>query len=201
MIEGQMLAKPLLQNVQAKTGFDPFSVDPEELPATDEELSLYMQLNYKPAIEIAEEEAISTLFEANKYNDIRKQLDYDQTVIGISCAKHEFLEGDGVKISYVDPANVVYSYTDDPHFKDCFYWGEIKTVPIIELYKIDQSLTKEDLEEISNYAQSWYDYYNTAQYFQNDIFYKDTATLMYFNYKTTKEVVYKKKVKIAEASV
>jgi hypothetical protein len=146
MIEGQMLAKPLLQNVQAKTGFDPFSVDPEELPATDEELSLYMQLNYKPAIEIAEEEAISTLFEANKYNDIRKQLDYDQTVIGISCAKHEFLEGDGVKISYVDPANVVYSYTDDPHFKDCFYWGEIKTVPIIELYKIDQSLTKEDLE-------------------------------------------------------
>tara|TARA_R110000868_G_scaffold348392_2_gene609398 strand:- start:1807 stop:4242 length:2436 start_codon:yes stop_codon:yes gene_type:complete len=195
MIEGQMLAKPLLQNVQAKTGFDPFSVDPDELPATDEELSLYMQLNYKPAIEIAEEEAINTLFEANKYNDIRKQLDYDQTVIGISCAKHEFLQGDGVKLSYVDPANVVYSYTDDPHFKDCFYWGEIKTVPIIELYKIDQSLKKEDLEEISNYAQSWYDYYNTAQYFQNDIFYRDTATLMYFNYKTTKKVVYKKKVK------
>ena len=37
-------------------------MDPDELPASDEELSLYMNLNYKPAIEIAEEEAIDTMF-------------------------------------------------------------------------------------------------------------------------------------------
>ena len=193
MVEGQMVAKPLLETIQQKTGVNPFTVTPEDLPNTDEELKLYMQLNYKPAIEIAEEEAISTLFEANKYNDIRKRLDYDMTVLGIAMAKHEFLMGDGVKINYVDPANVVYSYTEDPNFKDCFYWGEIKTVPLTELLKIDQSLTTEDLEEISQSAQSWYDYYNTAQMQQNDIFYRDTATLMYFNYKTTKKVVYKRK--------
>jgi hypothetical protein len=194
MVEGQMVAKPLLEVIQEKTGVNPFTVTPEELPNTDEELKLYMQLNYKPAIEIAEEEAISTLFEANKYDDIRKRLDYDMTVLGIAMAKHEFLMGDGVKINYVDPANVVYSYTEDPNFKDCFYWGEIKTVPLTELLKIDQSLTTEDLEEISQSAQSWYDYYNTAQMQQNDIFYRDTATLMYFNYKTTKKVVYKRKI-------
>ena len=195
MIEGQMLAKPMLNIIQEKTGVNPFTVNPDELPESDEEMKLYMQLNYKPAIEIAEEEAINTIFESNHYNDIRKQIDYDQTVIGISVAKHEFQEGDGVKISYVDPANVVYSYTEDPHFKDCFYWGEIKTVPITELVKIDTSLTNDDLEEISQYSQSWYDYYNVAQFYQNDIFYKDTATLMYFNYKTTKKVVYKRKIK------
>ena len=194
MVEGQMVAKPLLETIQQKTGVNPFTVTPEDLPNTDEELKLYMQLNYKPAIEIAEEEAISTLFEANKYDDIRKRLDYDMTVLGIAMAKHEFLMGDGVKINYVDPANVVYSYTEDPNFKDCFYWGEIKTVPLTELLKIDQSLTTEDLEEISQSAQSWYDYYNTAQMQQNDIFYRDTATLMYFNYKTTKKVVYKRKI-------
>ena len=195
MIEGEMLAKPLLNIIQEKTGIDPFTVDQAELPESDEELKLYMQLNYKPAIEIAEEEAINTLFESNKYVDIRKQLDYDLTVLGISCAKHEFQEGDGVKISYVDPANIVYSYTEDPHFKDCFYWGEIKTLSITELLKIDPSLTNEDLEEISKYSQSWYDYYNGAQHFQNSIFNKDTATVMYFNYKTTNKVVYKRKVK------
>ena len=194
MVEGQMVAKPLLEVIQEKTGVNPFTVTPEELPNTDEELKLYMQLNYKPAIEIAEEEAISTLFEANKYDDIRKRLDYDMTVLGVAMAKHEFLMGDGVKINYVDPANVVYSYTEDPNFKDCFYWGEIKTVPLTELLKIDQSLTTEDLEEISQSAQSWYDYYNTAQMQQNDIFYRDTATLMYFNYKTTKKVAYKRKI-------
>jgi len=193
VLEGQMVAKAPLMMIKEKSGFDPFVMDPEELPETDEELSLYMQLNYKPAIEIAEEEAINTILEENKYLDLRKRLDYDLTVLGISVAKHEFLPGSGVQVSYVDPANVVYSYTEDPYFKDCFYWGEIKTVPITELLKIDQSLTTDDLAEISKYSQSWYDYYNVAQYYQNDIFYRDTCTLLYFNYKTTKKVVYKKK--------
>ena len=194
MIEGQMVAKPILQTIMDKTGANPFVTEPEELPNNDEELALYMQLNYKPAIEIAEETAINTIFDANHYDDIRKQLDYDMTVLGVAMAKHEFLKGDGVKLSYVDPANVVYSYTESPYFKDCFYWGEIKTVPIIDLKKIDPSLTNEDLEEISKYSQSLWDYYNVAQFYQNDIFYRDTATLMYFNYKTTKDIVYKKKV-------
>jgi hypothetical protein len=194
MIEGQMAAKDILTTIQEQTGVDPFIMDPDELPSSDEELSLYMNLNYKPAIEIAEEEAIDTMFSENHYDDIRKQIDYDSTVIGMSVAKHEFLPGAGVQISYVDPANVVYSYTEDPHFKDCFYWGEIKTLPIAELLKIDPSLTREDLEEISKYSQSWYDYYNVAQFYENDIFYRDTCTLMYFNYKTTKKMVYKKRI-------
>jgi len=193
MIEGQMAAKPLLETIQQKTGVDTFVMPPDELPSSDEELQLYMQLNYKPAIEIAEEEAINTIFDENHYDDIRRRLDYDLMVLGISVAKHEFLPGQGVQLSYVDPANVVYSYTEDPQFKDCFYWGEIKTVPITELLKIDTSLTKEDLEEISKRGQSWYDYYNVAQFHDNDIFYRDTCTLMYFNYKTTKKIVYKKK--------
>ena len=125
-IEMQMAAKPILESVKEQTGFDAFTIDPEQLPNDDEELSLYMQLKYKPAIEIAEEEAINTMFDENHYADIRKRLDYDATVLGISVAKHEFLQGAGVKISYVDPANIVYSYTEDPYFKDCFYWGEIK---------------------------------------------------------------------------
>lgn len=193
MVEAQMVAKPVLEIIQEETGANPFMMDPDTLPQTDEELSLYMQLNYKPAIEIAEEEAINTIFDENHYDDIRKRLDYDIAVIGIGVAKHEFLQGTGVKISYVDPANIVYSYTEDPFFKDCFYWGEIKTVPITELMKIDQSLTKEDLQQITQYSQSWYDYYNVAQFYENSVFYRDTCTLMYFNYKTTKKIVYKKK--------
>jgi hypothetical protein len=194
MIEGQMAAKEILEVIKQKGGVDTFVMDPDDLPQDDEELTLYMNLNYKPAIEIAEEEAINTIFEENHYQDIRKRLDYDLTVLGISIAKHEFLPGAGVEVKYVDPVNVVYSYTEDPHFKDCFYWGEVKTLPITELLKINPSLTKEDLEEISKYSQTWYDYYNVNQFYQNDIFYRDTTTLLYFNYKTTKKMVYKKKI-------
>lgn len=194
MIEGQMASKDILTSIQKATGIDPFMMDPEELPNTDEELSLYMQLNYKPAIEIAEEEAINTLFDENHYEDTRKRVNYDAVTIGIGIAKHEFLPGAGVKISYVDPSNIVYSYTEDPYFKDVFYWGEIKTVPITEVAKIDPTVTNEQLEEISQYSQSWYDYFNVSQFNRDSIFSKDTCTLLYYNYKTTKRVVYKKKI-------
>jgi hypothetical protein len=194
MIESQMLSKDLLLKIQGETGVNPFVTNPEELPQTDEELSLYMQLKYKPAIEIAEEEAINTILDENHYQDTRKRIDYDLTVLGIGIAKHEFLPGSGVEVSYVDPANVVYSYTEDPFFKDCFYWGEIKTLPMTELLKIDPTLTREQLEEISKYSQSWYDYYNVARFYENSMFYRDTCTLLYFNYKTTKKMVYKKKI-------
>ena len=136
MVEGDMVAAPILQQISEDFGVNPFNTDPAELPTTDQELALYMQLNYKPAIEIAEEEAINTLLADNHYEDTRKRVDYDLTVIGIGVTKHMFLPGDGVRVEYVDPANIVYSYTEDPNFKDCFYWGEIKTVPITELFKM-----------------------------------------------------------------
>ena len=193
MIEGDMLAKPLLQQIESDFGVNVFQTKEDDLPETDAELELFMQMNYKPSIEIATEEAIDTLFQASHYNDTRKRVDYDITCLGIGMAKHMFLPGEGVRVEYVDPANVVYSYTEDPYFKDTFYWGEIKTVPIGELLKIDPSLTNEDLSEISKYSQSWYDYYNSAQFYENSMFHRDTATLMYFNYKTTHTFVYKKK--------
>ena len=194
MIETDMVAKPLLSQIKDQFGINAFNTNPDDLPETDEELQLYMQLNYKPAIEIAEEEAINTVLDSNKYMDIRKRVDYDITTIGIGIVRHQFLPGQGIKVDYVDPANIVYSYTEDPYFKDVFYWGEIRTVPITELLKIDPTLTQEQLEEISKYSQSWYNYYNAAQYYNNSLFNRDSVTLLYANYKTTKKIVYKKKI-------
>ena len=192
-VEAQMVSKDLLLQIQEDFGVDPFTMNPDDVPESDDEMALHMQLNYKPAIEIAEETAINTILDENHYQDTRKRLDYDQMVLGVSVAKHEFRKGEGVVIDYVDPANVVYSYTEDPYFKDCFYWGEIKTMPIAELIKIDPDLTNEDMDLISKYSQSWSSYYNVSESYENDMFYRDTCTLMFFNYKTTKKFVYKKK--------
>ena len=194
VIEGQMEAKDVLNIISDGFEVNPFTMNPDELPSTDEELSLYMQMNYKPAIEIAEEEAINTLLDDNKYMDLRKRYDYDLMTLGVAIAKTEFQPGAGVQIEYCDPANVVYSYTEDPHFKDCFYWGEVKTVPTVELTKIDPTLTNEDLEKISQYSQAWYNYYNVAAMYENSLFYRDTSTLLYFTYRTTNKVVHKKKI-------
>jgi len=193
VIEKDMVAKDLFLQIQKDFGVDPFTVNPGNLPESDQEMELYMQLNYKPSIEIANEVAINTMLEESHYNDTRKRVDYDITTLGLGITKHIFQEGDGVRVEYVDPANVVYSYTEDPYFKDCFYWGELKTIPITEILKINPDLTPEDLEEISQYSQSWYDYYNVAAMYENSMFARDTCTLLYFNYKTTNSFVYKKK--------
>jgi len=193
MIEGQMAAKDVLSKIKDITGVDAFVMNEEELPGDDDELSLHMQLNYKPAIEIAEEEAVSVLFSENQYDDLRKRLDYDATVLGVEFAKHEFLKGHGIKLSYVDPANMVYSYTEDPYFKDCFYFGEVKQVHISELYKINPSIPKEKIQEISRMGQAWLDYYGSNQIYDNSLFRNDTCSLLYFNYKTVTDVRFKKK--------
>tara|TARA_R110000822_G_scaffold118375_1_gene251115 strand:+ start:66 stop:2501 length:2436 start_codon:yes stop_codon:yes gene_type:complete len=199
MVETNVVAEQLWGQIEKDFKVQMFNVDPETLPTSDSELELYMQLNYKPGIEIANEIAINTMLEENHYIDTRKRVDYDITTLGIGIARHSFQPGDGIKVDYVDPANVVYSYTEDPYFKDCFYWGEIKTLPITELIKIDPSITMDQMEEVSKYSQSWYDYYNTAQMYENSMFSRDTCTLLYFNYKTTNSFVYKKK-KTAEGT-
>ena len=193
MIEADMVAKEFLEQTQKDFGIDAFNADAETLPNSDQELALYMQLNYKPGIEIAEEEAIHTILEENHYADTRKRIDYDLTTLGIGCCKHSFLANEGVKVEYVDPANVVYSYTESPYFDDCFYWGEVKQVPLSELIKINPGLTTEDLKEIQQLGTSWFNYYGVIAPYKNDLFDKDVVTLLYFNYKTTKKFIYKKK--------
>jgi hypothetical protein len=193
MVEADMVAKDYLMNVKKETGIDAFNIPEEELPSSDQELNLYMQLNYKPAIEIAEEEAINTILDSNHYGDVRKRVDYDIATIGIGMVKHSFLPGTGVKVEYVDPANMVYSYTESPTFDDCFYFGEVKQVPITELIKIKPNITNEELAEIQQLGTAWYNYYGVLRPYRSDLFNRDVVTLLYFNYKTDKTYVYKKK--------
>jgi hypothetical protein len=193
MVEADMIAKPVLMQAKESLGVDAFNVPEDDLPETPQELSLFMQLKYKPTIEIAEEEAINTILEVNHYQDVRKRVDYDITTIGIGVVKHSFVPGTGVCVEYVDPANIVYSYTESPTFDDCFYWGEVKQVPITELIKIKPDITKEELAEIQQLGTAWYNYYGIMRPYRSDIFNRDVVTLLYFNYKTDKTFVYKKK--------
>ena len=166
--------------------------DIPKLPQTEEELQLHMQITYKQAIEIAEEQAINVLFEGNKYELTKKQFYYDLTVLGIGAVKTSFNTSEGVVIDYVDPADLVYSYTESPYFDDIYYVGEVKNIPVNELTKQFPHLTREDLEDIvknksynqSNYSQGGYD---SRQEDNNKV------QVLYFNYKTYMNEVYKVK--------
>jgi hypothetical protein len=194
MIEADMVAKDFLELTKEEYGIDAYNVNPEELPENDEELSLYMQMKYKPSIEIAEEIAIDTVLKMNDYLELKRLFDYDMTTLGIGVMRHTFLINDGVKIDYVDPANWIHSYTEKPDFSDCYYFGEVKQVHYTELLKINPNLTKEELEEIKNASSAWYDYFPIIRQYQDDAFLNEVVTLLYFNYKTDMRFVWKKKL-------
>ena len=172
---------------------DMFKTTPENLPANDDELDLHMMIDYKDDIEIAEEKAITSIMKLNSYERTKRLIDQDQTVLGISAVKHSFNNSEGIRVEYVDPANMIWSPTEDPNFEDCYYFGEVKNVNITELKKIDSSLSQEDIKEISKMSSKFDSYQGIRGGYQSDNFDHNTATLLYFCYKTDKRIVYKKK--------
>jgi hypothetical protein len=178
-----------IKEIDQKLGVDVRNVPEEDLPINSEEMELYMQIGYKPSIEIAHEQAMNNCFLNNEYPELKRRLDYDQTVLGISVAKHSFNNTDGIKLEYVDPSNLVYSYTEDPNFQDVYYFGEIKQIKTNELKNQFPGLSNEKFDEIvkssSNYKN--YDYAGDASG-ESD---SNTVTVMYFNWKSWEKSVYK----------
>jgi hypothetical protein len=183
-----MQAKPLLADIKNTLGVDMFSTDdPGSLPESKEELDLFIQLNYKQAVEIAEEEVIDNILEFNRYEEVKKRVAQDLTVLGIGVTKTDFNLSEGVTVDYVDPANLVYSYTEDPNFEDIYYVGEVKSVSLQELKKQFSNLTDAELEDIQKQPAS-YNY--TRQYNGQDDNY-DNVQVLYFEYKTYSNQVFK----------
>ena len=187
-IQRDMMSKVF--NDQAKNLFnmDLYETDEEQLPDSQEELDLHMQLNYKQAVEIAEEQAIEVLLKGSDYDLVRRRMLYDLTVLGIGCVKTNFNWSEGATVEYVDPANIVYSYTESPYFDDIYYIGEVKTIPINELAREFDHLTEIDLEEI--YKSSHKRYVHGRRIENQD---KNKVQVLYFNYKTYTNEVYKLK--------
>jgi len=185
-LQEDMVAKEYLDNLKQTLGIDLHqSPSGITVPESKEELELHMQLSYKQSIEIAEEEAISTVFAQNKYDLVRRRLNMDLTTIGIAAGKTNFNTAEGITVDYVDPAYMVHSYTEDPNFEDIYYVGEVKSITIPELKKEFPGISEEELKRIQEtpgnrqYITGW------GNYDEN------TVQVMYFEYKTYHNQVFK----------
>jgi len=182
-----MLAKPYLQELKGTLGIDQYqSPDPANLPENKEELDLHMQLSYKQAVEIAEEEVIDNTLAKNKFDNVKKRFYYDLVTLGISAVKTQWNPANGVTIDYVDPANMIYSYTEDPNFEDIYYVGEIKQLTIPELAKQFPHLTEKQLEKIQQTKS-----YSNQQLYGWQTYDQNTVQVLFFEYKTYNTQVFK----------
>jgi hypothetical protein len=181
-----MLAKPYLDNLQQTLGINEYqSPNPANLPESEEELDIHMQLNYKQAIEIAEEEVINNQLAKNKFDNIKRRFNYDLVTLGIGAVKTSWNKANGIKIDYVDPARLIYSYTDDPNFEDIYYIGEVKQLTLPEIAKQFPHLTEPQLEKISKSKGTRTQLYGWQAYDP------DTIQVMFFEYKTYNSQVFK----------
>ena len=187
MIFSDMQAQSFLTNMEETLGVDLWNVeDKENLPANREDLQLHMQLDYKQSVEVAQEEAINNTLAKNKFDLVKRRFNYDLVTLGIGCVKTSWNKSNGVTTEYVDPANLVYSYTEDPNFEDIYYVGEVKNISLPELKKQFPNLTAAEVEKIqkypgnTDYVRNW-----NGRNDQNNI------QVLYFEYKSYVDQVFK----------
>jgi len=188
-----MQTQELNNFAQENFGINLFETPPDKLPDSIEELDIHMQLSYKQGIEIAEEEAINTILDGNRYSLTKKRFYYDITTLGIGAVKNNFTESEGVIVSYVDPAYLVYSYTESPYFEDIYYVGEVKFVPINELKKQFPHLTDDDLARVQQQGTQNYGGWDNNITNANNNRDSNVVQVLYFNFKTYMNEVYKVK--------
>ncbi len=165
--------------------FKKSAVPNKDLPETLEERDLHMQLSYKQAIEIAEEEAINTVLATNEFDLTKARVNQDLVNIGIGITKTSFNPAEGIVVKYVDPAYCVWSYTEDPNFDDIYYVGEVKSITIPELKKEFPHISDEELERIQKSPGNR----RLIRGFENYDY--NTVQVMYFEYKTYTDQVFK----------
>ncbi len=175
--------------VEQDMGLDTFKNDKNNLPESDEELELHMQLTYKQSIEIAQEQALTNVFDLNKYDLLKKRLDYDTAVLGISCVKNSFNTAEGIKLQYVDPSDLVYSYTESPYFDDLYYVGEVRKLTIADLKKQFPELTDDDIKKLEQYGSG--SNMLGRKFSSADSIDANYVYVLHFEYKTFENQVYK----------
>ena len=189
LLAQDIFARDTMNKINAQLGENLFNtqIPEEQMPQTPEELELHMQLSYKQSVEIAEEEVIDQVLDYNKWELTKRRINYDLVTCGIGAVKTDFNVSNGITIDYVDPAYLIYSYTEDPNFEDIYYVGELKAVTLPEIAKQFPDLDNATLERIQEYqGDKTYMYgYGYGPWDQN------TIPLLYFEYKTYSDQVFK----------
>lgn len=196
-LEDYVISKPILTEAMAKLGVDMTPPDADTLPESQEEIDLHMQLKYKPAIEIAAEEAIKYTLDINDYDETQSRVIEDVTVLGMGAIKHNTDPTKGIVIEYVDPADLIHSYAVNKNFKGVNYFGQVKKISINELKRISNNqFTDEQLKEIAQTSSAWNRYHSFSNEFPE---YRDgdlsglMVDVMYFTFQSVNTISYKKK--------
>lgn len=197
ILEKNMYARPMLEDAKNLLGIDLIPAD-MEVPETSEEVELRMQLDYKPSIEVAIEEALKYTLELNEYDEIQKRLLRDLVEIGVSAMHHKTDPVKGIVVDYVDPADMVWAYPTSSNFKNVYYYGHIKRMTVNELQRIaGRKFTDDEILNFRNVSNEWQSYNRISNefWYRGEDLPSHMVDVLFFTYKSTKKRKWKKKYK------
>jgi len=195
-IQSLMDTLPTMRAAEEALGVSVVPPNADEIPETEEELDLYMKLKYKPAIEIAAEEAIKYTLELNDFDETQSRVIEDVATLGVGAVKHRTDPNKGIVIDWVDPADCVHSYAKHRNYKKVHYFGEVERMTVNELKRLSNGkFSDEELLEIGASTSEWNKYHQTGQSdnFRESDLAGSMVDVLHFTFKSTKTLSYKKK--------
>ena len=126
-------------------------IDPDSVPESSEEAEIFMEQNIRTNAEIAAQMATALTLDWNDFNqNIYRRNVEDLVVCGMGVVKRCNDPNYGITTEYVDPANFLHSYTEDPLMNDIVYGGHVKRMSIMDLKrKAGSQFTEKEYEELA----------------------------------------------------
>jgi len=188
-----MLSKNFSTLLTEQTGVDVMPA--VEVPETDEELDLLMETGYKQMKEIAIEISTNKVLDINNWQEIGNMIQEDLATIRVGAAKVVLDSESGIAVEYVDPLTMIYSRTTNRYRngRDRYYFAEIKYYTVSQVARMSgATFTQDELRSMgTRYAGILGN--PSGDSFKNMDYSDLIVEVMEFCFKTTNNVVYKKK--------
>ena len=149
-------------------------------PESNDELDIYMNLDYKQSLEISVEQGLKYIMDRNDFEETRKRVIRDLVVLGIGALKTSIDTQEGVKVRYVDPVNLVTSHSSKPDFTGIQHAGEVYNITISELKRMAGDQFSE--EEYKKIAESYTGKNNNPSNVTQNSFYDENLGSYSYDY-------------------
>ncbi|WP_062057409.1 hypothetical protein [Aquimarina longa] len=198
-LQKYMRTKSMLEKTKQTLGID--LVPKGFIPQDDEELDMHMSLDYKPKIEIAEEELITYVKLCNDWKVTKSMVDRDLVENALGSVRCYTEKTNGVVLKYVDIENYLHSYTQRTDFSDCHYHGVVEKLTISEIKRVSGF----DDMTLRRIAQAYSSLNGNATYDISDFDHIEInevldlkVSVLYYTYKTSKTITSKKESKVLD---
>jgi hypothetical protein len=188
-----MMDQEFLAEMSQRTGVNQFpeGVDPNEIPMDDDDKQLHMDLNYKDWLTMEIEEGIQHHLRRNNWEDIKEEINFDMGLINAGVLSIGMDTSGKPFIKRISPDKAIIPDSTDPYFRKIPFAGYYEDMTVAQFRKSHNGefTTSEETDIIKNCSKTPANRFIKATSTEVNPTDLNTMRVMYFEYKTTNEMV------------